>query len=144
MYKSFLGLTIANRRSMYSNMTWNTSSNVLGAACIIQCKRQWALKTSAKHVPGKSKSKKNRMNSVKFLIKSEKRLQQTGLGIHTLSSGWKQGWMMPFISRYRLSYSSPFGLGWVVSIGTFTPSITCCSSSMTSTTIRGYLSANQR
>ena len=45
----------------------------------------------------------------------------------------------PHMSRYRLSYSTPLGLGWLVSTGTSTPLITCTSSSTTSTTTLGYL-----
>jgi len=40
-----------------------------------------------------------------------------------LSSGWLQGWIIPFISRYRLSNSISFGFGWDVSTGILTPSI---------------------
>lgn len=39
-----------------------------------------------------------------------------------LSSGWEQGWTIPFMSRYRLSNSSPLGLGRVVSTGMTLPS----------------------
>lgn len=38
-----------------------------------------------------------------------------------LSSGWVQGWMIPFISKYRLSNSTSFGLGLLASTGIFTP-----------------------
>eukprot|EP00958_Prasinococcus_capsulatus_P030202 scaffold7983_cov390-Prasinococcus_capsulatus_cf.AAC.2 len=34
------------------------------------------------------------------------------------SSGWKQGWMMPFMSKYKLSHSRPLGLGCEKSGGT--------------------------
>lgn len=38
-----------------------------------------------------------------------------------LSSGCVHGWMMPFMSRYRLSNSTSLGLGRVVSTGIRTP-----------------------
>lgn len=40
-----------------------------------------------------------------------------------LSSGWQHGWMMPFISRYRLSNSISFGFGCEESTGILTPFI---------------------
>ncbi len=42
-----------------------------------------------------------------------------------LSSGCVHGWMMPFISKYRLSNSIPFGLGFDTSTGKFLPSWSC-------------------
>lgn len=47
--------------------------------------------------------------------------------------------MMPFMSRYRLSNSMPFGLGCDVSTGTSTSPMVCTSSSMQSFTTLGYL-----
>lgn len=38
-----------------------------------------------------------------------------------LSSGCVHGWMMPFMSRYRLSNSTSLGFGLVVSTGIRTP-----------------------
>lgn len=43
-----------------------------------------------------------------------------------LFSGWQHGWMIPFMSRYRLSNSTSFGLAVVVSIGTLFPSTSTC------------------
>ena len=56
------------------------------------------------------------------------------------SSGWDAGWMMPFMSKKRLSYSMPLGLALDVSTGICVPSsVHVCRSSMQSTTIFGYL-----
>ena len=38
-----------------------------------------------------------------------------------LSSGWVHGWMIPFMSKYKLSNSTWFGLGFVMSTGCLTP-----------------------
>ena len=38
-----------------------------------------------------------------------------------LSSGWVHGWMIPFMSKYKLSNSTWFGLGFVMSVGCLTP-----------------------
>lgn len=63
----------------------------------------------------------------------------------TRPSGWKQGWIMPFMSRYRLSNSKPLGFGRRRSTGTHTPvSISIAASSATSATVCGYLSASHR
>ncbi len=87
--------------------------------------------------------------------------------VRTRSSGWKQGWMMPFIScaqglplslargarvrrsarpagvrtRYRLSNSRPLGLGLDVSTGTSVPATSCGVSSTQSWIMSGYLPA---
>ena len=37
------------------------------------------------------------------------------------SSGWEAGWMIPFMSRYKLSNSTAFGLGCDVSTGMRSP-----------------------
>src|SRR5271170_3751187 len=61
-----------------------------------------------------------------------------------LSSGWEHGWTIPLKSRYKLSYSILFGLGWVMSIGTVTPFISFGESSMTREIILGYFLLSQR
>ena len=38
-----------------------------------------------------------------------------------LSSGWVHGWIIPFMSKYKLSNSTWFGLGFVMSVGCLTP-----------------------
>lgn len=54
-------------------------------------------------------------------------------------SGWTHGWMMPFMSRYRLSNSIPFGLGAMRSTRP------CEASHSTASRITfGYFSAHQR
>ncbi|KAF2840077.1 hypothetical protein M501DRAFT_971962 [Patellaria atrata CBS 101060] len=58
------------------------------------------------------------------------------------SSGCAHGWTMPFMSRYRLSNSSPLGFRSRVSIGIFTPSTSSGSFSMTGEMILGYFVDN--
>lgn len=38
-----------------------------------------------------------------------------------LSSGWQQGWIIPFMSRYKLSNSTSLGFSLLVSTGIFSP-----------------------
>ena len=62
-------------------------------------------------------------------------------------SGWEHGWMMPFMSMYRLSHSRPDGLGRVESNGTrIDPDSDArwTRSSSTSLTILGYFSDSHR
>ena len=60
------------------------------------------------------------------------------------SSGWLHGWIKPFMSTYKLSYSTPLGLASSKSNGTVTPPTTAHRFSNTSVTILGYFSDNQR
>lgn len=62
----------------------------------------------------------------------------------TLSSGCEHGWIMPFMSRYRLSTSNPFGLGLLVSTGMVTWLISRGRSSTARSVSLGYLLVSQR
>lgn len=42
-----------------------------------------------------------------------------------LFSGWQHGCIMPFMSKYKLSNSTPFGFGWLESIGITCPLTSC-------------------
>lgn len=56
----------------------------------------------------------------------------------TESSGWKQGWIIPFMSKYKLS-TWPLGLSFVRSTGKVTSSTTQGRTSSHATTVLGYL-----
>src|SRR5579859_1711376 len=60
------------------------------------------------------------------------------------SSGCEHGWTIPLKSRYKLSNSTLFGLGWEISTGTVVPFISFGDSSMTRETIFGYFLLSQR
>lgn len=61
-----------------------------------------------------------------------------------LSSGCEHGWTMPFMSRYKLSNSSPFGFFPRMSRGMSCPSISCGFSSWTCEMILGYFCESHR
>src|SRR5271170_1736235 len=60
------------------------------------------------------------------------------------SSGCEHGCTIPLKSRYKLSYSTLFGFGAVVSTGIVTPFTSLGDSSMTLETILGYFLLSQR